>query len=206
MEQLKILKIISRWGYLNKEELSLLLNKEMEAINSLLKYLISKKLIRIDKLTRKNYYMLSSLGNNKLGKGNKTIKINYNELAHQDLLIKWLCKQNDIVSYQTERELKAEGHLIKDVWGNTKSKQGYPDLLVHYENKDIIIELERTRKSKDNFKLKLNNLRSYLLQNIHIKWLVPNEKIKKFIDEQIQTYNWKIEQHHIEIFNNIDIS
>ncbi|MBP1525349.1 MAG: hypothetical protein H9Q65_05950 [Spiroplasma ixodetis] len=70
----------------------------------------------------------------------------------------------------------------------------------------MIIEFERTRKSKDKFKLKLNNLRSYLLQNIHILWLVPNESMKKFINEQIQAYNWKLEQHHIEIFNNIDIS
>ncbi|WP_281748176.1 hypothetical protein [Spiroplasma ixodetis] len=134
------------------------------------------------------------------------IKINYNELTHQNSLIKWLCQQKDIISYQTEKELKSEGHLIKDVWGNTKSKQGYPDLLVHYEDKDMIIEFERTRKSKEKFKLKLNNLRSYLLQNIHIKWLVPNESMKKFINDQLQAYNWKIEQHHIEIFNNIDIS
>uniref|UniRef100_UPI00207B0A3C hypothetical protein n=1 Tax=Spiroplasma endosymbiont of Lariophagus distinguendus TaxID=2935082 RepID=UPI00207B0A3C len=86
-------------------------------------------------------------------------------------------------------------------WGNTKSKQGYPDLVVHYEDKDMLIELERTRKSKEKFKLKLNNLRSYLLQNIHILWLVPNEIMKKFINEQIKAYNWKTEQHHIEIFN-----
>ena len=39
MEQLKILEIINRWEYLNKEELSLLLNKKIETINSLLKYL-----------------------------------------------------------------------------------------------------------------------------------------------------------------------
>ncbi|WDA55015.1 MAG: hypothetical protein PPFGHCPK_01496 (plasmid) [Spiroplasma endosymbiont of Drosophila atripex] len=201
MEQLKILKIINRWGYLNKEEIALLLNKNVEAIKTLLRVLINKKLIRIDKLTRKNYYMLSSLGNNKLGQGNKITKINYNELAHQDLLIKWLCQQTNIISYQTEKELKTEGHLIKDVWGNTKSKQGYPDLLVHYEDKEMIIEFERTRKSKDKFKLKLNNLRSYLLQDIHILWLVPNENMKKFINEQIQAYNWKLEQHHIEIFN-----
>lgn len=47
--------------------------------------------------------MLSNLGNKKLGQDNKTIKINYNELVHQDLLIKWLCKQNNIISYQTEK-------------------------------------------------------------------------------------------------------
>ena len=200
----KISEKDTRENFINiskKDLIALLLNKNVEAIKTLLRVLINKKLIRIDNLTRKNYYMLSSLGNQKLGQGNKIIKINYNELAHQNLLIKWLYKQNDIISYQTEKELKAEGHLIKDVWGNTKSKQGYPDLLVHYENKEMIIEFERTRKSKDKFKLKLNNLRSYLLQNIHILWLVPNESMKKFVDDQIKVYNWKIEQHHIEIFN-----
>lgn len=200
MEQIKILEIINRWGYLNKEEISLLLNKNVEAIKTLLRVLINKKLIWIDKLTRKNYYMLSSLGKQKIGQGNKIIKINYNELTHQDLFIKWLCQQNQIVSYQTEKELKADGHLIKDVWGNTKNKQGYPDLLVHYENKEMIIEFERTRKSKDKLKLKLNNLRSYLLQNIHILWLVPNESMKKFVNEQIKAYNWRLDQNHIEIF------
>ncbi|WP_425381685.1 hypothetical protein [Spiroplasma endosymbiont of Polydrusus pterygomalis] len=87
----------------------------------------------------------------------------------------------------------------------TKSRQGYPNLLIHHKDKEMIIELERTRKSKGKFKLKLNNLRSYLLQNIHILWLVPNENMKKFVDEQIRSHNWKLEQHHIEIFNNIDI-
>ena len=77
--------------------------KNVEAIKTLLRVLINKKLIRIDNLTRKNYYMLSSLGNQKLGQGNKIIKINYNELAHQNLLIKWLCQQSDILSYQTEK-------------------------------------------------------------------------------------------------------
>lgn len=64
----------------------------------LLKSLTVKKLIRIDKLTTKNIYSILSLGNQKLGHGNKTIKIDYNELIHQDLLSKWLVQQNDIVS------------------------------------------------------------------------------------------------------------
>jgi len=34
-----------------------------------------------------------------------------------------------------------------------------------------------------------------------ILWLVPNESMKKFIKEQIKSYNFKNEQHHIEIFN-----
>nr|WP_168175917.1 hypothetical protein [Spiroplasma melliferum] len=38
----------------------------------------------------------------------KSIKVNYYELQHQDMLIKWLCSQTDIEHYQTERELKME--------------------------------------------------------------------------------------------------
>ncbi|WJG71417.1 hypothetical protein [Spiroplasma ixodetis] len=115
MEQIKILEIINRWGYLNTYQISLLLNKEINAVDWLIRALIDKKLIRVDQLIRKNIYMLSSLGNRKLGKKSKIIRINYNELAHQDLLIKWLAQQNDIISYQTERELKTETYREKDI-------------------------------------------------------------------------------------------
>lgn len=151
MEQLKILEMINRWGYLTSYQISNLLQKKQKATERLIAILVSKKLLRVDQLTNKNIYMLSSLGNRKLGKESKNIRINYNELAHQDLLIKWLCQQNDIVSYQTEKELKAE----------SPREKGYTDLLV------------------------------------------PNENMKKFIDEQIQNYNFKTELHHVEIFNDV---
>ncbi|WP_126821197.1 hypothetical protein [Spiroplasma endosymbiont of Megaselia nigra] len=51
----------------------------------------------------------------------KAIKINCYELPHQDMLIKWLCRQTDIEHYQTERELKMEN-------GNLNA---YPDLIVY---------------------------------------------------------------------------
>ncbi|WP_342276463.1 hypothetical protein [Spiroplasma endosymbiont of Nebria brevicollis] len=70
--------------------ITLLLNKHTEAVKTLLRNLTTKKLLRIDKLTTKNIYMLSSLGNSKLGQSNNYIKINYSELTHQDLLIKWI--------------------------------------------------------------------------------------------------------------------
>ncbi|WP_308150242.1 hypothetical protein [Spiroplasma sp. AdecLV25b] len=193
MEQLKILEIINRWGYLTSYQISDLLNKKQKATERLIAILVSKKLLRIDQLTNKNIYMLSSLGNRKLGKESKNIRINYNELAHQDLLIKWLCQQTDILYYQTEKELKAE---------NPREK-GYPDLLVHYENKDMIIELERTRKSKERFENKIDSYYRDLQKNKEILWLVPNESMKKFINEQIQNYNFKIELHRIEIFNDV---
>ncbi|MBP1525586.1 MAG: hypothetical protein H9Q65_03110 [Spiroplasma ixodetis] len=191
MEQLKILELINRWGYLNTYQIVLLLNKNYFTVDDSIRELVKKKLLKVDQLTRKNIYILSSLGNCKLGKKKKYIKINYNELVHQDLLIKWLCQQSDIISYQTERELKAE---------NPREK-GYPDLIVHYEDKEMIIELERTRKSKDRFESKLDTYYRDLQNGKEILWLVSNENMKKFINEQIQAYNWKIEQHHIEIFN-----
>ncbi|WJG71486.1 BlaI/MecI/CopY family transcriptional regulator [Spiroplasma ixodetis] len=68
MEQLKILEIINRWGYLNTEQIALLLNKNNATVDTLIRILNNKKLIRVDQLTRKNIYILSSLGNRKLGK------------------------------------------------------------------------------------------------------------------------------------------
>lgn len=191
MEQIKILQIINRWGYLNLEQITLLLNKNINTTKIIIRSLIVKKLVRVDQLTIKNIYILSSLGNRKLGKASTSIRINYNELVHQDLLIKWLTQQNDIISYQTERELKEE---------NPREK-GYPDLLVHYENKEMMIELERTRKSKERFENKLDSHYRDLQNGKEILWLVPNENMKNFIEAQIKTYNFKIELHHIEIFN-----
>ncbi|MBP1525870.1 MAG: hypothetical protein H9Q67_05170 [Spiroplasma ixodetis] len=74
MEQIKILEIINRWGYLNTEQIALLLNKNNATVDTLIRILNNKKLIRVDQLTRKNIYMLSSLGNRKLGKKSKTIR------------------------------------------------------------------------------------------------------------------------------------
>lgn len=69
--------------------------------------------------------------------------------------------------------------MIKDFWGNTKNKQEYPDLLVHFENKDMIVELERTRKSKERFENKLDSYYQYLQDGKEILWLIPNESVKK---------------------------
>lgn len=182
MEQIKILEIINRWGYLNTEQIALLLNKEVGTVDKINRVLIDKKLLRVDQLTRKNIYMLSSLGNRKLGKKSKSIRINYNELQHQDLLIKWLAQQNDILSYQTEKELKAE----------SPREKGYPDLLVHYEDKEMIIELERTRKTKQRMRIKFDGLRHYCKNGYDVLFLVPDENMKKFVDEQIKIYNWKL--------------
>ncbi|MBP1525247.1 MAG: hypothetical protein H9Q65_05255 [Spiroplasma ixodetis] len=191
MEQLKILEIINRWGYLNTEQIALLLNKNIHTIKSAIDELVPKNLLRVDQLTRKNIYMLSSLGNRKLGKKSKSIRINYNELKHQDLLIKWLCQQSDILSYQTEKELKVESYREK----------GYPDLLVHYENKIMIIEFERTRKTKQRMRQKFDGLRHYCKNGYEVLFLVPNESMKKFVDEQIKIYNWKLATFKTQIFN-----
>lgn len=120
MEQLKILEIINRWGYLNIYQIAMLLNKDVGTVDTLVRILTNKKLLRVDQLTRKNIYMLSSLGNRKLGKESKSIRINYNELQHQDLLIKWIFHHNHIISYETERELKSYDYLEQN---NSKKKK-----------------------------------------------------------------------------------
>jgi len=53
MEQLKILEIINRWGYLNTEQIALLLNKNIHTIKSAIDDLVPKKLLRVDQLTKK---------------------------------------------------------------------------------------------------------------------------------------------------------
>lgn len=53
------------------------------------------------------------------------------------------------------KELKAKGHLIKDDWGNSKIKQGYPNLIVYYENKNIMITYNKADTKKNRFVLKL---------------------------------------------------
>jgi len=145
--------------------------------------------------------MLSSLGNWKLGKESKSIRINYNELQHQDLLIQWVFQHNKIISYETERELKSYNYLKQNKSKKRNIRKGYPNLIVHFENKDMIVELERTRKSKERFERKLDSYYRDLQDGKEILWLVPNENMKKFVDEQIKAYDFKNELHQIEIFN-----
>ncbi|MBH8623306.1 hypothetical protein D6D54_07530 [Spiroplasma poulsonii] len=193
-EQIKIMDMINKWGYLNLEQIALLLNKNIYTIQTHLTRLIKKKLISANKLTRKNIYVLSSSGNYYLGRKAHQIKINFNELPHQDMLIKWLVVQTDIVHYQTERELKMEN-------GNLK---GYPDLLIETtDNKNILIECERTRKAKTRYKAIFDSVVSYLKQDYECWWIVPNQAMAKFINERIKEDNWRIEQHKVILFNYI---
>lgn len=105
----KILIMINRWGYLNLEQVALLLNKNIKTIQLQKAKIINLKMLNVDKLPKKNYYTLTGKAQSHLGRAHKkSIKVNYYELQHQDMLIKWLCIQTDITHYQTERELKME--------------------------------------------------------------------------------------------------
>ncbi|WP_133165091.1 hypothetical protein [Spiroplasma poulsonii] len=110
------------------------------------------------------------------------------------MLIKWLVVQTDIVHYKTERELKMEN-------GNLK---GYPDLLIETtDNKNILIECERTRKAKTRYKAIFDSVVSYLKQDYECWWIVSNQAMAKFINERIKEDNWRIEQHKVILFNYI---
>ncbi|AXF97236.1 hypothetical protein [Spiroplasma phoeniceum] len=88
-EQIKIMDMINKWGYLNLEQISLLLNKNIKSTENRLAVLVKKKLITANKLTRKNIYVLTHKGNSYLGRVHKkSIQINFYELPHQDMLIK----------------------------------------------------------------------------------------------------------------------
>lgn len=187
----KILFIINRWGYLNTEQIALLLNKNIQTIETQKKKLLKLKMLNIDTLPKKNYFTLTSKAQSHLGREHKkSIQVNYYELAHQDLLIKWLCQQTEILSYKTERELKIEN-------GNLNA---YPDLIVtKNDNTEIYVELELTRKSPERFKTKLINIRQWLVDGGKIHWITNSQTLVNWIENQINTIEAYPKQHSYEI-------
>ncbi|UNF62746.1 hypothetical protein [Spiroplasma poulsonii] len=144
-------------------------------------------------MPKKNYYTLTSKAQSHLGRVNKkSIKVNYYELQHQDMLIKWFCSQTDIIHYQTERELKMEN-------GNLNV---YPDLIITKSNdSEIYVEFERTRKSPDRFRTKLINLREWLAAGGKIHWITPTQTLATWIENQINTIGAYPPRHTYEIWN-----
>lgn len=59
-EQEKILIMINRWGYLNTEQISLLVNKKENVTYKFVMKLVSNKFLNMDTLPKKNYYTLTS--------------------------------------------------------------------------------------------------------------------------------------------------
>lgn len=190
----KILFIINRWGYLNLEQIALLLNKNIKTIQLQKEKLIKLKMLNVDTLPKKNYFTLTSKAQSHLGREHKkAIKVNYYELVHQDMLIKWLVTQTNIKHYQTERELKmANGNF-----------NAYPDLIItKTDNSEIYVEFERTRKSPDRFRTKLINLREWLVNGGKIHWVTPAPPLASWLATQINIISAFPIQHTYEIWNN----
>ncbi|MBW3059307.1 hypothetical protein D6D54_07700 [Spiroplasma poulsonii] len=189
----KILIMINRWGYLNLEQIALLLNKNIKTIQLQKEQLVNLKMLNVDTLPKKNYYTLTSKAQSHLGRiHKKSIKVNYYELQHQDMLIKWLCSQTDIEHYQTERELKMEN-------GNLNA---YPDLIIGKNaDSEIYVEFEHTRKSPDRFRTKLINLRSWFVAGGKIHWITTIQTLANWIKNQINTIGAYLPQHTHEIWN-----
>ncbi|AXF97209.1 hypothetical protein [Spiroplasma phoeniceum] len=154
---------------------------------------LKKGFYKIDQHTRKNIYYLSHKGNTFFGREHKkVIKINCYELAHQDMLIKWLCSQTDIEHYQTERELKMEN-------GNLNAS---PDLIVYKTDGTIqLVEFGRTWKTPEQFRKKLQGLVEYYKQNYTVHWITPTQTLANWIQNQINNYAWQ-ELNTYEIYNN----
>ncbi|RUO86535.1 hypothetical protein [Spiroplasma endosymbiont of Megaselia nigra] len=192
-EQEKILLMINRWGYLNTEQISLLLNKKENNTYKFVMKLVNLKMLNVDILPKKNYYTLTSKAQSHLGRVHKkSIKVNYYELSHQDMLIKWLCNQTYIIHYQTERELKMEN-------GNLNA---YPDLIItKSDDSEIYVEFERTRKSPDRFRTKLINLREWLVDGGKIHWITPTQTLATWIKNQINIIGAYSPQNTYEIWN-----
>ncbi|MFW4370883.1 MAG: hypothetical protein EHV01_002960 [Spiroplasma sp. hy2] len=189
----KILIMINRWGYLNLEQTALLLNKNIKTIQLQKEQLVKLKMLNVDTLPKKNYYTLTSKAQSHLGRVHKkSIKVNYYELQHQDMLIKWLVAQNDIEHYQTERELKMENANLNV----------YPDLIItKNDDSEIYVEFERTRKSPDRFRTKLINLREWLIAGGKIHWITPTQTLAHWIEKQINIIGAYPSQHTYEIWN-----
>ncbi|MBH8623468.1 hypothetical protein, partial [Spiroplasma sp. hyd1] len=173
----KILLMINRWGYLNLEQVALLIQKSFISAKRILERNLKKGFYKIDQHTRKNIYYLSHKGNSFVGREHKkSIKINCYEMSHQDMLIKWLVAQSDIEHYQTERELKMEN-------GNLNA---YPDLIVYKNDRTIkLVEFERTRKTPKRFRKKLDGLRKYYKDNYQVHWITPTQTLANWIEKQI---------------------
>nr|WP_011310479.1 hypothetical protein [Spiroplasma citri]CAI94299.1 putative transmembrane protein [Spiroplasma citri] len=121
----------------------------------------------------------------------ETIKINCYELAHQDMLIKWLVVQTDIEHYQTERELK-----IKN--GNLNA---YPDLIItKNDDSEIYVEFERTQKSPSRFKKKLDGHTKWLRNGGQIYWITPTQTLANWIQRQIDKDDFKTELQQVIIW------
>ncbi|MBH8623509.1 hypothetical protein [Spiroplasma sp. hyd1] len=189
----KILIMINRWGYLNLEQIALLLNKNIKTIQLQKAKLINLKMLNVDMLPKKNYYTLTSKAQSHLGRVHKkSIKVNYYELQHQDMLIKWLVAQTDIEHYQTERELKMENFNLNV----------YSDLIItKSDDSEIYVEFERTRKSPDRFRTKLINLREWLVAGGKIHWITPTQTLATWIKNQINNIGAYPSQHNYEIWN-----
>ncbi|MBW1242396.1 MAG: hypothetical protein EIB84_06440 [Spiroplasma poulsonii] len=78
----KILIMINRWGYLNLEQITLLLNKNIKTIQLQKEKLVKLKMLNVDKLPKKNYYTLTSKAQSHLGWAHKKVLkwiiMNYN--------------------------------------------------------------------------------------------------------------------------------
>ena len=189
----KILLVINRWGYLNLEQVALLTQKSFISAKRILERNLKKGFYKIDQHTRKNIYYLSHKGNTFVGREHKkAIKINCYEMPHQDMLIKWLVAQTDIVQYQTERELKMEN-------GNLNA---YPDLIItKNDDSEIYVEFERTQKSPSRFKKKLDGHTKWLRNGGQIYWITPTQTLANWIQRQIDKDDFKIELQQVIIWS-----
>lgn len=182
---------------MNLEQIALLLNKNIKTIQLQKEKLINLKMLNVDTLPKKNYYTLTSKAQSHLGRVHKkSIKVNYYELAHQDMLIKWLCSQTDIEHYQTERELKMENWKLR----------AYPNLIV-YKNDDseIYVEFDNTKKAPIRIKNKIINYKDWLNNGNKVHWVATNKTLSNWTQKQIIELNLYANQHTYEIWEpNLD--
>ncbi len=78
----------------------------------------------------------------------------------------------------------------------------YPDLIVYKNDGSIqLVEFERTRKTPERFRKKLDGLRKYYKDNYQVHWVTPTQTLASWIETQINNYAWQ-ELNTYEIWNN----
>ncbi len=181
-----LISLIEKWGYLNVNQISTLLNRNIGTTRIILKKMVNKGLLKEIKIN-KIYYLLTSKAlhfTNK--KTNNLLKINIGELEHLENLIivlKSLQKKYKVLDYQTERDQK------KEFKGKNLRNNKFCDLIIFTENETYYIEYERRYKDINRYKKIFSNFRSLIKEN-KIIYISEHQQILKKIYDIAKEYDY----------------
>jgi len=202
-KEYEYLELISRFGYLDAELLGLYFDVSIQNVHKIVRKLVHKKYLRVDKktlagLSNKNLFLLSALGNEIFNTVAPKIKINsyQHDMLVGRVLINLYKKNKDLSPrFETEREIRSRLGF--------GTKEHIPDgiLYVIREGKKLAValEVEVTKKQKQKLIKNLDfyytnskySLVWYYCNDLTINWVKKNnryEKIKSLPLDSIVNY------------------